>query len=64
MFELGAKFSKLARLLREMCPACEKPMTPSEPKPVLFSNGVREVTYTCESCGATIIRAIKDNDQD
>jgi hypothetical protein len=36
-------------------------MMPSKPKLLLFTRGLEEVTYSCVSCGATIVRSIKPN---
>jgi hypothetical protein len=39
------------------CPACRKPMTPSEPTPV--TNRMSEIFYRCDACDATTLRAVK-----
>jgi hypothetical protein len=39
------------------CPACGKPMTPSEPIPV--TNRMSEIVYRCDACDATTLRTVK-----
>ena len=39
------------------CPACRKPMTPSEPIPV--TNSMSEIVYRCDACDATTLRSVK-----
>jgi hypothetical protein len=38
---------------------CKKSMTPSKPKPLLFTKGLQEVAYTCKSCGKITVEVIK-----
>ncbi len=47
-----------------MCPGCNTPMIPSDDlKPLQSSGSLQEVTYTCQSCGATTVRAIKVDEE-
>jgi hypothetical protein len=39
------------------CPACRKPMTPSEPIPV--TNRMFEIIYRCDACDATTLHTVK-----
>jgi hypothetical protein len=39
------------------CPACRKPMTPSEPTPV--TSRMFEIMYRCDACDATTLRTVK-----
>ena len=39
------------------CPACRKPMTPSEPTPV--SDRMCEIIYRCDACDATTLHTVK-----
>jgi len=39
------------------CPACRKPMTPSEPTPV--TSRMFEILYRCDACDATTLRTVK-----
>jgi RNase P subunit RPR2 len=39
------------------CPACRKPMTPSEPTPV--TSRMFEIIYQCDACDATTLRTVK-----
>ena len=41
-----------------LCPGCQKPMTPGEPRP-LVNTPLVEITYVCGSCGTTTERTIK-----
>jgi hypothetical protein len=40
-----------------ICPACRKPMTPSEPIPI--TNRMSEIVYRCDACDATTLRSVK-----
>ncbi len=47
-----------------MCPGCNTPMIPSDDvKPLQSSGSLQEVTYTCQSCGVTTVRAIKVDEE-
>jgi RNase P subunit RPR2 len=46
-----------------MCPGCKAPMQPREFKPILFSNGMTDVTYVCETCGMSTIRMLRNDDK-
>jgi len=46
-----------------ICPGCKQAMKPSKPRPLLLVSGLIEITYTCEKCGTTTKRTIKDNDK-
>jgi hypothetical protein len=39
------------------CPACGKPMVPSEPTPI--TNRMCEIVYRCDACDATTLRTVK-----
>jgi NAD-dependent SIR2 family protein deacetylase len=39
-----------------LCPACRKPMTPSEPIPI--TNRMSEIVYRCDACNATTLRTV------
>jgi hypothetical protein len=41
------------------CPQCQRKMTVKQISPVLFSAGVDDVVYGCESCGTETKRTIK-----
>jgi hypothetical protein len=45
------------KALAVCCPACRKPMTPSEPIPV--TSRMFEIIYRCEACDATTLRSVK-----
>ncbi len=51
------------RLPTVICPGCKTPMLPSEPKPLLFTEGLQEVAYTCPSCGTTTVRTMKPDEE-
>jgi len=42
-----------------MCPGCKVAMKPIGIKPILFTDGLSDVTYVCERCGTETTRAIK-----
>jgi RNase P subunit RPR2 len=47
-----------------MCPGCNKPMMPSDDlSPLLSTDGLQEVTYTCHSCSATTVRTMKVDEE-
>src|SRR5271169_6716981 len=39
------------------CPACGKPMVPSEPTPI--TNRMFEIVYRCDACDATTLRSVR-----
>ena len=45
-----------------LCPGCQKPMIPSDAKPSAVP-GLVQITYTCQSCGASTIRTVKAEDK-
>jgi RNase P subunit RPR2 len=42
------------------CTECRKPMKPGAPKPILLTKNLAELTYTCQTCGATTKRTIRE----
>ena len=44
-----------------MCPGCDTAMKPVEQKPILFTDGLVDVTYFCETCQTRTIRTMKPN---
>ena len=44
-----------------ICPGCQKTMVFKDKEHILFSNGLTDVTYRCESCGTETKRTIKDS---
>ena len=46
------------------CPGCNRPMRQLEQKPILFSNGLSDVTFVCETCGMHTIRTVKRDTAD
>ena len=42
-----------------MCPGCDQPMKAVEEKPILFTDGLIDVTYFCERCHTRTIRTTK-----
>ena len=42
-----------------MCPGCDQPMIVVEEKPILFTEGLIDVTYFCERCHTKTIRTTK-----
>ncbi len=45
-----------------MCPGCDQAMKPVEQKPILFTDGLVDVTYFCERCHTKTIRTMKPED--
>jgi hypothetical protein len=45
-----------------LCPGCQKPMIPSDPQPASVP-GLVEITYVCQSCGASTTRTVKAEDK-
>ncbi len=43
-----------------ICPGCRKTMVFKDKEHILFSNGLTDVTYRCESCGTETKRTVKD----
>ena len=43
------------------CPRCQLPMMRGTPKPIMFTNGLSRVPYTCEGCGTEIARTLKSD---
>ena len=46
-----------------MCPGCNQPMEPVERKHILFTDGLVDVTFVCETCRTHTIRTIKPDDK-
>ena len=44
-----------------LCPGCKKAMRPGKPKP-LAKDGMAEIGYVCETCGAATRRILKADD--
>src|ERR1700730_11336464 len=42
-----------------MCPGCNRAMIPGEPRKIMFSNDLVDVSYVCEQCGTTSVRIVK-----
>ncbi len=42
------------------CPGCQKTMVFKDKKSILFTDGLADVTYRCETCGTETKRTIKD----
>jgi type II secretory ATPase GspE/PulE/Tfp pilus assembly ATPase PilB-like protein len=45
--------------ITEICPNCKGEMTISEVTPVLFADGVEDVTYRCKGCCSEMKRTFK-----
>jgi RNase P subunit RPR2 len=42
-----------------LCPRCERAMLRGPEKPIMFTSGLSDVTYTCESCNTETVRTIR-----
>ena len=42
-----------------LCPRCQKPMMRGAAKPIMFTNGLSDVPYSCEACGTQTTRTVK-----
>jgi hypothetical protein len=48
-----------------MCPGCDRRMKPIDEKPIMFTEGLVDVTYFCERCRMRTIRTVRlDNPDD
>jgi transcription elongation factor Elf1 len=43
----------------EICPKCESEMRITEVTPILFDDGLENITYRCKGCGLEMKRAFK-----
>ena len=41
-----------------LCPRCQKPMMRGAARPIMFTSGLSDVSFSCEACGTTTIRAV------
>jgi RNase P subunit RPR2 len=41
-----------------LCPRCQLPMLRGVPKPIMFTSGLSDVPYCCESCGTETVRTV------
>ena len=41
-----------------LCPRCQKPMMRGAAKPIMFTSGLSDVSYSCEACGTVAIRTV------
>ena len=41
-----------------LCPRCRLPMMRGATKPIMFTSGLSDVSYTCESCGTETVRTV------
>lgn len=46
-----------------MCPGCDQPMEAVEQKYILFTNGLVDITYVCETCHTNTIRTINPDNR-
>jgi hypothetical protein len=44
-----------------ICPGCRKPMVFKGKKHILFSNGLTDLTYRCDTCDVETKRAVKES---
>jgi hypothetical protein len=45
-----------------VCPGCDQPMNIIDYRPIMFANGLADVTYRCEICQMTTIRTVQQDD--
>jgi hypothetical protein len=43
-----------------ICPGCRKPMVFKGKKHILFSNGLTDLTYRCDTCDVETKRTVKE----
>ena len=41
-----------------LCPRCQKPMMRGAAKPIMFTSGLSDVSYSCEACGTVATRTL------
>jgi hypothetical protein len=46
-----------------MCPGCDEPMRAVERKSILFTDGLVDVTFTCEMCRTWAIHTLMPDDE-
>jgi RNase P subunit RPR2 len=39
-----------------LCPRCQRPMMRGAEKPIMFTSGLSDVIYACESCNTETVR--------
>jgi RNase P subunit RPR2 len=44
-----------------LCPRCQRPMMRGAAKPIMFTSGLSNVLYTCETCSTETIRTVKSD---
>ena len=47
-----------ADLTAVLCPRCQLPMMRGAAKPIMFTSGLSDVSYSCESCGTETRRTL------
>ena len=48
-----------ADLTAVLCPRCRLPMMRGAAKPIMFTSGLSDVSYSCEACGTAATRTVK-----
>ena len=41
-----------------LCPRCQKLMMRGAAKPIMFTSGLSDVSYSCEACGTVATRTV------
>jgi RNase P subunit RPR2 len=44
-----------------LCPGCEHPMMRGAAQPIMFTTGLSDVVYTCETCNTESVRTVKSD---
>jgi RNase P subunit RPR2 len=47
-----------ADLTAVLCPRCQLPMMRGTAKPIMFTSGLSDVSYSCEACGTETRRTL------
>ena len=41
-----------------LCPRCQLPMMRGAAKPIMFTSGLSDVSFSCEACGTATTRTV------
>ena len=44
-----------------LCPVCQRPMMRGAAQPIMFTSGLSNLVYTCETCNTETIRTVKSD---
>jgi transposase-like protein len=56
---MSTKLTRSVVPTTEICPNCKSEMTVTEVTPILFADGLEDVTYRCKGCRSEMKRTFK-----